>query len=123
MKPVHPKDSAAPLGPYSPGMDTGDLVFFSGQIALDANGNFQNDSLEAELIQIFKNIDALLEAANLEKTNIAKTTIFLSSMDDFTAVNEKYAEYMGEHKPARSTIEVAKLPLSARVEIETIAKR
>ncbi|MEI7511748.1 MAG: Rid family detoxifying hydrolase [Candidatus Peregrinibacteria bacterium] len=121
--PIISADSVAPMGPYSPGMDAGDIVFFSGQIALAPDGMFKSESILTELDQIFLNIEGLLHASKLEKTNIVKTTVFLMDLDDFGVMNKRYAEFFGDHKPARSTIQVAKLPAGARVEIEIIAKR
>lgn len=103
-------------------MDCGEFIFFSGQIALDSEGNFCNQSLETEMMQIFKNIDALLEAGKVQKTNIVKVTAFLSDLQNFEKFNELYAQYFGDHKPARSTLQVV-LPKNARVEVEVIVKR
>ncbi len=121
--PIIPAHSSAPLGPYSPGMDTGDFLFFSGQIATAPDGSFRNESLETELTQIFENIEALFQASQINKAHVVKVTMFLQDMDDFSFINGKYADFFGIYKPARSTIQVARLPLNARVEIEIIAKR
>lgn len=123
MKPLHPANSGAPLGPYSPAMDCGGIIFFSGQIAMTPDGGFANASLDQELDQVFANIDALLEAGEVTKSQIPKVTVYLSDMNDFAEMNKKYIEYFNGHKPARTTIEVAKLPLDARVEIEVMVKR
>jgi len=122
FKKIIPADSAPPVGPYTPGIDTGDFIFFSGQIALDKEGNFHGESLESECTQVFKNLDALFVAAKITKENVVKTTVFLKNIDDFEAVNKRYAEYFGDHKPARSCVQ-AVLPVNATVEIEVIAKR
>ena len=119
---LFPENSAKALGPYSPALDTGSFVFFSGQIALDSNGEFLNDSLESECEQVFKNIDVLLQAAECKKENIVKTTIFLDDLENFSEFNTLYAEYFGNHKPARSCVQVG-LPKNARVEIEVLVKR
>lgn len=123
MNPLHPTNSGAPLGPYSPAMDCGEIIFFSGQIAMTPDGKFANDSLDAELNQIFKNIDVLLYAGKVTKNQIPKATVYLADMNNFAEMNAKYITYFNGHKPARTTIEVAKLPLNARVEIEIIVKR
>ncbi len=121
---LHPANAAKPAAPYSPAMDCGNIVFFSGQVALTPDGGFINNSLDAELTQVFKNIDALLKAGNLEKSNIAKVIIYLDDLNDYAEVNAKYAEYLGDiTHPARSCFEVAKLPLGAKVEIEVVAVR
>lgn len=122
--PLHPANAAKPAAPYTPAMDCGKTIFFSGQVALTPDGGFINDSLDAELTQVFSNIDALLVAGNLEKSNIAKVTIYLDDINDYAAVNTRYAEYIGDiTPPARSCFEVAKLPLGAKVEIEVTAVR
>lgn len=122
--PLHPENAAKPGAPYTPAIDCGNIIFFSGQVALTPDGGFINDSLDAELTQVFKNIDALLGAGNLEKSNIAKVIIYLDDMNDYAKVNDGYAKYLGDiTPPARSCFEVAKLPLGARVEIEVVAVR
>ena len=119
---IFPENSAQALGPYSPAFDTGNFIFFSGQIALDSEGVFHNESLESECEQVFKNIDVLLSASKCEKTNIVKTTVFLDDLHNFSAFNTLYSEYLGDHKPARSCVQVV-LPKNARVEIEVLVKR
>lgn len=123
LTPLYPANAAKPAAPYSPAMDCGDFVFCSGQIALTPSGDMKNGSLDEELTQIFANIDALVTAAQTQKTNIAKVTIFLQDMNDYGQVNTRYAEYMAGHAPARTTIQVAKLPLGAKIEIEVIIKK
>ena len=123
MKPIKSAKIAPPIGPYSAGISCEDLVFFSGQIALDAEGNFHGDSLETELGQVFKNIKNLLAAAKIKKENVVKTTVFLTNLSDFGAVNQKYAEFFAPHAPARSCVQVAGLPMGAKVEIEVLAAR
>lgn len=120
--PLYPNNCAKALGPYSPAMDTGEFIFFSGQIAVDNKGFFHNETLESESMQVFKNIDVLLKAATISKQNIVKTTVFLSDLENFEAFNTLYAEYFEDHKPARSCVQVV-LPKNARVEVEVIAKR
>lgn len=121
LTPVHPKGAAKPAAFYSPAMDAGNTVYFSGQIALTPDGGFINDSLDAEITQVFTNIDALLEAVECDRTNIAKVTVYLDSLEDYAAMNERYMEYMNGHAPARTCIEIAKLPFDAKIEIEVIA--
>ena len=120
--PLYPENSAQALGPYSPAMDTGNFIFFSGQIALDSDGNFHNESLESEAKQVFANIDVLLKTAGCTRENIVKTTVFLDDLENFSAFNDLYAEYFGDHKPARSCVQVI-LPKNARVEVEVLVKR
>lgn len=121
--PIFPEDAASPAAFYSPAMDCGNLIFFSGQVALTPTGSFINDSLKNEIKQIFTNIDALLKASQTEKTHIAKITVFLADMNDYSEFNELYKEYFEGHAPARTCIQVAQLPLGARVEVEAIVHR
>lgn len=121
--PVFPEDAGAPAAFYSPAMDCGNILFFSGQVALTPDGSFINDSLQNEVKQIFTNIDALLKASKTEKTHIAKITVFLTDLKDYEEFNQLYKEYLEGHAPARTCIQVAQLPLGARVEVEAIVHR
>jgi 2-iminobutanoate/2-iminopropanoate deaminase len=113
-----------PIGPYSAAIESGDHVFISGQIPLDAaTGKLVDGDISAQARQSMENLKALLEAAGLSFANVVKTTIFLTTMNDFAAVNEVYKAYVNEPYPARSTIAVAGLPMGAKVEIEMIASR
>jgi 2-iminobutanoate/2-iminopropanoate deaminase len=124
-----PKQQIAPpgaktLGPYSPGIAVGDLVFVSGQIGLDAaTGKLVEGGVAAQAKQSLENMKAVLAAAGLTFAHVVKTTIFLTDMADFAAVNDAYKGYVSEPYPARSTIAVAALPAGAKVEIEMIASR
>jgi 2-iminobutanoate/2-iminopropanoate deaminase len=123
MKILHTDQAPAAIGPYSQAIDTGSIIFCSGQIGLDPQTGEMKVGLEAQITQICANIDAVLAAAGLTKQNIAKTTIFIIDMNDFPKVNEIYGTYVGDHKPARSTVGVASLPKGAVVEIEVVAVR
>ncbi len=113
-----------PIGPYSAAIQSGDTLFISGQIPLDAaTGKLVEGDVSAQAKQSMENLKALLEAAGLSFGHVVKTTIFLTSMGDFAAVNEVYKAYVSEPYPARSTIAVAALPMGAKVEIEMIASR
>jgi 2-iminobutanoate/2-iminopropanoate deaminase len=113
----------APIGPYSQAILAGNELFCSGQIAIDpASGELRGTDAASQTEQVLRNLGAVLEAAQMNYTNVVKTTIFLVDMNDFTAVNEVYAKYFDASKPARSTVAVAALPKGARVEIEAIAK-
>ena len=115
---------AKAIGPYSMAIETGDLVFLSGQIPLAAaTGKLGEGDISAQAKQSLENLKTILEAAGLGFGHVVKTTIFLTSMADFAAVNEVYKGYVGEPYPARSTIAVAALPMGAKVEIEMIASR
>jgi 2-iminobutanoate/2-iminopropanoate deaminase len=117
-----PKGKA--IGPYSLGIASGDLVFISGQIPLDAStGKLVEGDVSAQAKQSLENLKSVLEAAGLGFAHVVKTTIFLTDMADFAAVNEVYKGYVSEPYPARSTIAVAALPMAAKVEIEMIASR
>jgi 2-iminobutanoate/2-iminopropanoate deaminase len=115
----------APIGPYSQAIEVGSMVFFSGQIPLDpSTGTVVGEgSVEAQTIQVMKNIKAVLTQANLDFSNVVKTTIFLKNMGDFPKVNAIYAESFKAPFPARSTVEVARLPKDVLVEIEVICSR
>jgi len=113
-----------PIGPYSPGIAVGDLVFLSGQTPLDAaTGKLVDGDIARQTRQCLENLKALLQAAGLGFEHVIKTTIFLTDMADFAAVNEVYKSYVREPYPARSTVAVAALPMGAVVEIEMIASR
>lgn len=118
-----PTPSAPPVaGPYSPAVRAGDLVFLAGQIGIDpATGALVAGDAAAQARQVLANIAAVLGDLGAAWTDVVKSTIFLSgSMDDFAAVNEVYAEVLGDHRPARSTVAVAALPGGAAVEIEVV---
>lgn len=117
---------AAPkaIGPYSQGIDTGSLVFVSGQIALDpATGQFHNGTIAEQTERALKNVEGVLKAAGLSMDNVVRTTVFLIDLGEFAAMNEVYAKYFPKDHPARSTVQVSALPKGARVEIDAIAAR
>lgn len=121
MKPISPSTSASPAGPYSPAMQAGNLLFVSGQIPLTSAGVIAGDDIATQTRQVIANLKAVLAQAEAGLMNIAKTTVFLTDLNDFADMNAIYAEAFGEHRPARSTVQVAKLPRDVRVEIEAIA--
>lgn len=115
-------NAPAPIGPYSQAIRFGNLLFCSGQVALDpVTGIMDNTTLEVETRRALTNLLNVLTAGGASFASIVKTTIFLTDMNDFAAVNTIYAEVLGDAKPARSTVAVAGLPKGARVEIEAIA--
>jgi 2-iminobutanoate/2-iminopropanoate deaminase len=121
---INTSNAPKAIGPYSQAVWAGDLLFLSGQIALcPETGEFLNSSLEEESHQVMKNIKSILNAAEMDYQNIIKTSIFLKDMNDFVAVNQIYASYLSEPFPARETVEVARLPKDARIEISIIAKK
>lgn len=114
----------APVGPYSVAVEANGFVFISGQGALDpATNQLVVGGVEAETEQVMKNIGAILADVGLGYEDIVKATIFLADIDDFPLVNAVYGKYVADAKPARSTVEVARLPLDISVEIEVIAAR
>ena len=109
------------IGPYSQGIDIGDIIFFSGQVPLDPKSGEIPEGIEAQCQLVFKNIGGLLSSQGLDYSNVVKTTVFLDNMDDFNTMNEIYATYFVEPFPARSAVEVARLPKGALIEVEIIA--
>jgi 2-iminobutanoate/2-iminopropanoate deaminase len=124
-KEILTQSAPAPIGPYSQAIEIGSLVFCSGQIPLDpASGQIVGEgSVEVQTNQVMKNISSVLTQAGLSFSNVVKTTIFLKNMSDFPKVNGIYAEHFTAPFPARSTVEVARLPKDVLVEIEVIASR
>ena len=123
IRAVQTENAPAAIGPYSQAMCVGDLVFTAGQIALDP-GTMQiiEGDVAAQTERVMENLKAILEAAGTSFSSVVKTTVFLKDMNDFGAMNEVYASHFGDHKPARSTVEAARLPRDVRVEIEAIAR-
>lgn len=115
------ENAPAAVGPYSQATKVGNMVYSSGQIGLNPDGSGMVDGLENQCHQVLKNLSAVLEAAGSSLDNVAKTTVFLSDINDYKVVNGIYAEYFTGNPPARSAVEVANLPLGALVEIEAIA--
>ena len=124
MKQAVQTDSApAAIGPYSQAVTFGQLVVTSGQIPLRPDGTLLEGDVAAQARQVLENLKAVLEAAGSGLGRVVKTTVFLKDMDDFAAMNAVYAEYFSQPYPARSTVQVAKLPRDVRVEIEALAER
>ncbi len=110
------------IGPYSQAVRSGNFLFASGQIPIDpATGEFVAGGITEQTEQVMRNVSAILEAAGADLQKVVKTTVFLADMDDFTAMNEVYGRFFGEDPPARATVQAARLPRDARVEIEAIA--
>jgi 2-iminobutanoate/2-iminopropanoate deaminase len=117
-------DAPAAVGPYSQAIAIGDLLFCAGQIPLDpASGNLIEGDITAQTTRVLDNVKAVLAANSMSFADVVKATVFLADMNDFTAMNAVYAKYFQAPYPARSTIQVARLPKDARVEIEVIAAR
>ena len=111
------------IGPYSQAIQSGDMLFCSGQLGLDPTTGELADGVEAQADRALRNLQSVLDAGGLSFDDVVKTTIFLADIGDFAAVNEVYARFMPDPPPARSTVQVAALPKSGRVEIEAIARR
>jgi 2-iminobutanoate/2-iminopropanoate deaminase len=119
---ISTKDAPAAIGPYSQAIRCGQFVYTAGQAALDpATGKLVGDDIQAQTHRTLQNLQAVLNSAGTSLANVVKTTVFLTKMSDFKAMNEVYATYFGDPAPARSTVAVAELPLNALVEIECIA--
>lgn len=120
MHVIQTPNAPAAIGPYSQAMVVGDLLFTSGQIPLRADGTINEGNITVQTIQVLANLKAVIEAAGSSLDKVVKTTVFLKHLDDFVAMNKVYAEIFGTHTPARSTVQVAKLPRDVLVEIEAI---
>lgn len=119
---VHSPSAPAAIGPYSQAIRAGNLLFCSGQIALDpATMQMVGSTVAEQAEQVMKNLASVLAAAGASFANVARTTIYLVDMADFAAVNEVYGRHLGEHKPARATVAVRQLPKGGLVEIDCIA--
>ncbi|MFZ0446179.1 MAG: RidA family protein [Bacillus sp. (in: firmicutes)] len=121
MQVVSTKEAPAAIGPYSQGIIVNNVFYSSGQIPLTAEGEMVNGDVQEQTHQVFKNVQAVLKEAGASLESVIKTTVFIKDMNDFGKVNEIYGEYFHTHKPARSCVEVARLPKDALVEIEVIA--
>ncbi len=119
---VSSPDAPKPIGPYSPALRAGQLLFVSGQVPADpSTGALVTGDIAAETRQVMENIGRLLHAGGLDFAAVVRTTVFLADMDDFQAMNAVYGGYFVEPYPARATVQVARLPRDARIEIDAIA--
>jgi len=119
---VSAPNAAKPIGPYSPGIRAGNLLFISGQVGFDpATGALVDGDVAAQTDQVMRNIVSLLAAAGADFAHVVRTTVYLADMNEFAKMNEVYARYVVDPPPARSTVQVARLPRDARVEIDVIA--
>ena len=123
MKNVVTSKAPAAIGPYSQGIDIGNLVFTSGQLPLNMDTGEMETEIKAATKASLSNVNAILAEAGLTMDNVIKTTVFISDMNNFAAMNEVYATFFGETAPARSCVEVARLPKDVLVEIEAVAVR
>ncbi len=122
LKVLHTTNAPAAVGPYSQGMQVGNLIYVSGQLPLNpATGELVSSSIEAATAQSLDNCKAIIEAAGSTLNHVVKVEIFMKDMNDFVKMNEVYATYFVDHKPARAAVEVARLPKDAIIEIQMIA--
>ena len=119
---VSAPNAAKPIGPYSPAIRAGNLLFISGQVGFDpATGALVDGDISAQTDQVMRNITSLLQAAGTDFAHVVRTTVYLADMGEFARMNEVYGRYVVDPPPARSTVQVARLPRDARVEIDVIA--
>ncbi|ASS97797.1 reactive intermediate/imine deaminase [Geobacillus thermocatenulatus] len=121
MRKVETTKAPQAIGPYSQGIIVNNMFYSSGQIPLTPEGELVKGDIQAQTHQVFQNLKAVLEAAGASLDTVVKTTVFLKNMDDFAAMNEVYSQYFPNHKPARSCVEVVRLPKDVLVEIEVVA--
>ncbi|MFC3882064.1 RidA family protein [Bacillus songklensis] len=121
MKQVQTKAAPQAIGPYSQGIIVNNMFYSSGQIPLRPDGTLVEGGIEEQTEQVFENLKAVLEAAGASLSTVVKATVFIKDMNDFAQLNEVYAQYFADHKPARSCVEVARLPKDVLVEIEVVA--
>jgi len=123
-QPIAAQNAPQAIGPYSQAITFGDLIFTSGQLPLDpATGKMADGNIKTATTQVIKNIEAILVEAGSSLDKVLKATVYLKDMNDFAAMNETYAEFFGTNPPARTTIQVAKLPMDVAVEIDVIASK
>lgn len=121
MKIIHTDNAPEAIGPYSQGIVVNNIFYSSGQIPLTPEGKFVSGTVEEQAHQVFKNMEAVLKAAGASFNSVIKSTLYIKNMDDFPLINDVYSEYFHSHKPARSCVEVARLPKDALLELEVIA--
>ena len=123
MKSHHTRRAPAAIGPYSQAVSAGGWLFTSGQIGLDPeSGELVGPGTQEQVVQVLANLREVLATAGCSPADVVKTTIYLADMADFALVNELYGEFVGDHRPARSTVQAAGLPKGARVEIDLVAR-
>lgn len=119
---IHTENAPAAIGPYSQAVKAGNLLFVSGQVPfVPETMEIVEGDVKAQTAQSLKNLQAILKEAGADFSNVVKTTVFIKDMNEFAQINEVYAEYFGENKPARACVEVARLPKDVKVEIELVA--
>lgn len=121
MKVINTTQAPPAIGPYSQGIVVNNMFYSSGQIPLDVDGNLVGTDIQEQTHQVFKNIQAVLDAAGATFETVVKATVFIKDMNEFPIINEIYATYFDTHKPARSCVEVARLPKDVLIEMEVVA--
>lgn len=122
MKSISTDQAPAAIGPYSQAVIAQGFLYTSGQVALTPAGDFLQGSAVEEAHQVFANLDALLSASGCQRSDVVRATVYLTDLGEFAAINEVYAAYFGEHRPARACVQVAALPKGAQVEIDFVAQ-
>jgi 2-iminobutanoate/2-iminopropanoate deaminase len=123
LKRVETSAAPAAIGPYSQGISVADLVFTAGQIPLDPDTmQVVGTTIQEQTDRVMRNLSGILEAAGASLSTVVKTTVFLADMNEFGAMNEVYSRWFGNHKPARSTVQVSRLPKDVKIEVEAIAR-
>ena len=120
MQMIQTPNAPAAIGPYAQGVVVGNILYTSGQIALRPDGSLEEGDITAQTKQVMTNLSGIIQQAGGQLNKVVKTTVFLKNLDDFAAMNAIYGEAFGAHTPARSTVQVAKLPRDVLVEIEAI---
>ena len=121
---IRTDNAPAPIGPYSQAVQAGNMLFISGQVAIDPKtGNISQEDIKAETKQVMENLKAILNEAGMDFSNVVKTSIFLMDMGQFAQVNEVYGSYFSDNPPARETVQVAGLPRGVNVEISMVAAK
>ncbi|MFK2826967.1 RidA family protein [Bacillus sp. B190/17] len=121
MRTVSTNQAPAAIGPYSQGIIVNNVFYSSGQIPLTPEGELINGDVKEQTHQVFKNLQAVLAEAGAALDTVVKATVFIADMEEFGEINEVYSEYFGDHKPARSCVEVSRLPKDVKIEMEVIA--
>lgn len=122
METIHSDDAPKAIGPYSQAVKAGNVIYTSGQVSLDPNtGQLVSGDFAAQARRVFDNLAAVLRAGGADFGNVVKATVYLADLSDFATLNAVYAEYFGDHKPARTTVQVAGLPKNAALEVDLIA--
>lgn len=123
LKKIQTSQAPKAIGPYSQAIEIGDFIYTSGQIPLTPEGEIVEGNIQEQTHQVLKNVQAILKEAGSNLNHVIKTTVFLKNIDDFEEVNQVYGSYFQNHQPARSCIEVSRLPKDVFIEIEVVAKK